>query len=459
MSSSVGQGFLYELVYNQLKHDGHGSAASALREATQLTAPRPSAALGGGDTLARLVDRAVALRGPGDPAVDPVLSELPQGASSSVATSSSAAALLQASSSSAAAAAGEGGPSLDLESSAAAPEWFGWESRFVTTHKGGATCAAFSPDGRYMSTASADSSVKLLDVGKMVAAPQRDERDRSMEPSLPATAKPIIKSLYDHTGGVTDLAFHPYLPLLASASRDATVKLFEVERPATHKRAAQSFTDGSVVRSVAWHPSGDYLLTGTNHNVVRLWDVQTSACFASPRAGDHHTSGINQVRYAPGGRLFATAGRDGAVKIWDGVSNECVNTVENAHGGADVTSLCFTRNGKYLLTAGQDSTVRLWDLSTGRVVRSYLGCEVRHVRAQVAFAGPAEDYVVCTDEGSGSVVAWNAKSGTVVEKMRTHHQGKVRWLAVGGKGNYLATASEDFRVRFYVAGVRPLAAK
>ena len=64
---------------------------------------------------------------------------------------------------------------------------------------------------------------------------------------------------------------------------------------------------------------------------------------------------------------------DGSVKIWDGISSQCVATFKNAHEGAEVCSVEFSRNGKYVLSSGKDSMCKLWELSTTRCLIAYTG--------------------------------------------------------------------------------------
>jgi len=40
-------------------------------------------------------------------------------------------------------------------------------------------------------------------------------------------ARPVLRTLYDHTQAINDIDFHPTLPLLASASRDNTIKFYD----------------------------------------------------------------------------------------------------------------------------------------------------------------------------------------------------------------------------------------
>lgn len=39
------------------------------------------------------------------------------------------------------------------------------------------------------------------------------------------------------------------------------------------------------------------------------------------------------------GNIYASCSKDGAIKLWDGVSNLAVNTIPNAHNGAEVFNL------------------------------------------------------------------------------------------------------------------------
>lgn len=50
--------------------------------------------------------------------------------------------------------------------------------------------------------------------------------------------------------------------------------------------------------------------------------------------------------------IAATASADGAIKIWDAVNGKVLNTIKDAHNGAPVTSIRFSRNAKYLLSCG-----------------------------------------------------------------------------------------------------------
>lgn len=156
---------------------------------------------------------------------------------------------------------------------------------------------------------------------------------------------PVIRTLYDHTEEVAYLEFHPKEQILASASRDCTVKLFDISK-ASVKKAHKVFTDVHAVRCLSFHPTGDFMAVGTDHEVIRVYDINTSQCFVSAIAAQQHQSSVTTVQYALTGKVYASGSADGSIKLWDAVSGRCINTFAQAHDGAEVCSVAFSRNGK-----------------------------------------------------------------------------------------------------------------
>jgi cleavage stimulation factor subunit 1 len=65
---------------------------------------------------------------------------------------------------------------------------------------------------------------------------------------------PVIRTLYDHVEEVTCLEFHPRDAILASGSRDCTVKLFDFSKAAAKK----AFKTLSVTKSFSRGPYSSY---------------------------------------------------------------------------------------------------------------------------------------------------------------------------------------------------------
>ena len=123
------------------------------------------------------------------------------------------------------------------------------------------------------------------------------------------------------------LNFHPTVSVLASGSKDCTVKFFDYSKPSV-KRSYRAIQEVASVNCLNFHPSGDYMLVGTEQSTcelvyalfsvnlfssphphththtpphthpytVRLYDVSTFQCFVSSDARDQHVQTITSVR-------------------------------------------------------------------------------------------------------------------------------------------------------------------
>ena len=287
------------------------------------------------------------------------------------------------------------------------PSYSSW---FTTQHRGPANVARFSPDGALLATGSADSTIKILDVQRIVT--QHNEASEE---------KKVVKTLYDHTDAINDIQFHPNGFCLASASDDCNIKLFDLHK--THaKRAFRYLADAYPVKSISFHPSGDFLVSGTDHHAPRIYDIHTMRCFIPSTEPELHNAGILSVCCSSIGNIFASASNDGSIKLFDTVSSRCVNTISKAHGGFPVTSVVFSKSSKYLLSTGLDSIGKLWDMSTGKVLVSYKGASQKSIRANMAFTYN-EDFVIGQDNSTSSISIWDSHTGLHLKNLSAHGKG------------------------------------
>ncbi|KAL2482092.1 Cleavage stimulation factor subunit 50 [Forsythia ovata] len=314
------------------------------------------------------------------------------------------------------------------------------ETRHVSEHKNVARCARFSPDGRFLATGSADTSIKLFEISKIKQMMLSDARD--------ATTRGVIRTFYDHLQPVNDLDFHPKNTILISGAKDHTIKFFDFSKTVA-KRAFRVIQDTHNVRSVSFHPSGDFLLAGTDHPIAHLYDVNTFQCYLSANVQEIGVNGaINQVRYSSTGGMYVTASKDGAIRLWDGVTSNCVRAILGAHGTAEATSANFTKDQRYVLSCGKDSTVKLWEVGTGRLVKQYLGATHTLLRCQAVF-NDTEEFVLSIDEPSNEIVIWDALTTEKVAGWPSNHIGAPRWLEHSPVESVFITCGTDRSVRFW----------
>ncbi len=200
---------------------------------------------------------------------------------------------------------------------------------------------AFSPDGRLLATASYDRRIHLWDV--------RSSR--------------LLHTLRDHSDAVYGVAFSPDGRLLASAGADRAVKVWEV---ATGNRLYTLGEATDWVYTVAWSPDGKHLAAGGVDRSLRIWQVDTRegrivvSAFA-------HEGAILRLIYSKDGKTIYSLGEDRLVKQWSTAT--LTESKVYAKQPEAVLTLAVNETSKELALGRFDGILEILDLNNGKSLR------------------------------------------------------------------------------------------
>lgn len=245
-----------------------------------------------------------------------------------------------------------------------------------TGHYAEVTAVAFSRDGRFAATGSADKTVKLWET---------------------STGREI-RSYMGHTHDVQCLAFGPKGDYLASVDRDNQLKIWEI--PTSRELHDISLPDERIL-SVAFGPEGGSVIAGTERShAIRFSLVDAS----------------EMQRFRP---------------------DTADIPMQRNFGYPTARSVAVSPDGKTLLTGSNDRTAFLFDLRTGRQIRKFKSdrnsCTSCSINAR--FSPSGEEIVAGNMD---SVFVWDAGDAEVIRSMQTERGGwGAAWFSHDGK--YIAS--------------------
>ncbi len=193
----------------------------------------------------------------------------------------------------------------------------------------------FNSDGTLLASASRDSSIRLWDI-----------------------ASGTIKyTLTGHNYYIYSVAFSPDGLTLASGDENGKIRLWDVT---TGQYRVTLEGHRNAVRSVAFSPDGQTLASGSSDDTIRLWNATTGVYKVTLEG---HTGTVNSVAFSPDGQTLASGSSDHTIRLWN-ASNGFHKQTLNAHNSS-VYDITFIENGTILASKSNDNTIRLWDHATG----------------------------------------------------------------------------------------------
>ena len=162
-----------------------------------------------------------------------------------------------------------------------------------------------------------------------------------------------------HSDGIDAVALSPNQTILASASFDGVVKLWDMQ---THQTIKALIGHSTSVNSLAFSPDGSRLATASWDATIKLWDPVSFQVVATLRG---HTDSVSTIAFSPDGFRLGSASSDGTIKLWEARPGHEATSLEGHN--SRVANVTFSPDGTQIFSQSRTETLT-WDLETRKLV-------------------------------------------------------------------------------------------
>jgi WD40 repeat protein len=142
--------------------------------------------------------------------------------------------------------------------------------------------------------------------GSFIAMPDAEGKIR-----LESLTNSCLYWLSGHSAAVTALSFSPDAQMLASASADHTVRLWDT---ATGTLRMLLSGHSAAVTALSFSPDGQMLASASADHTVRLWDTATGTLYA---VSQEHSYPVVYVTFVPDGSRLISVDTQRMVRSWN----------------------------------------------------------------------------------------------------------------------------------------------
>lgn len=120
----------------------------------------------------------------------------------------------------------------------------------------------------------------------------------------------------------------------------------------------------AAVKVVAVSPNGEILATGSRDKSVKLWDYQSGLEIRSLIGHDHTVNGLS---FSPNGLYLASSSADGTARVWDVLTGKEVFISNKS--SEYITSVSFSPDSKLIAFGGYSDSAYIYSFPTGKLVK------------------------------------------------------------------------------------------
>lgn len=235
--------------------------------------------------------------------------------------------------------------------------------------------------------------------------------------------------LEGHNGQVNAIAFSPTGQMIATASADATARLWS--RNGSLIRTLEGHA--RAVNAIAFSLDGQMIATASDDKTARLWNADGSAIAILP-----HKEAVVAVAFSPNGQAIATASEDGTARLWrpDGTLLKTLSGNNDA-----LMTLTFSPDGQRLVTGDSAGKAILWQTEDGSKL-----AELPHGYSVTSIAFSQDSQTIVTGSRDSTVKLWHRDGTEIPFHTESAHTDWVNTVAISPDGRVIASGGDDRQV-------------
>lgn len=268
----------------------------------------------------------------------------------------------------------------------------------------------WSPDGRILASASADRTVRLWDA-----------------------LSGELSGLLPHKEAVSSVVWSPDSHTLASGIWNKSLRMWDP----FSSDLLWMLRYPLPISSIAWSPDGATLAAGFGDKMIRFFHAGSGEL---QQAFEGHTEGILCLGWSPDGRTLASGSDDRTIRLWDVESGKARQTLKG-HSG-EIITLLWSSDGRTLISGSWDETIRIWDAESGELSQALEGY---HGNTNLIAWSP-DGVMLASSFCDETIHLWNIRTGERIQVLEGHTN-RLLCVCFSPDGHFFASKSYDGTVR------------
>lgn len=299
-----------------------------------------------------------------------------------------------------------------------------YETIYVTSHKAPCRAGAFSPNGLLIATGSADASIKILDVERMISKSSSHAANQQQNASNNSTNN--SESNNQNNGGSGD------------NSGEQTNEHLQNQDSNNGQDQEQSggINNQSSNQHQQQHNQNQYHMSNSHntHPVIRtLYD---------------HSEEVTYLQFHPTAPILASGSQDSTIKFYDYMRATAKRAHKTIQEASPIRCFAFHPSGRFMLVGCQQPTLRLYDINS---LKSFVSSNPldQHTSpiTMIDYSRNGSFYV--TGSKDGDIKVWDGVSNRCVNTFRRAHDGAVSSVKVSRNGKYILSSGKDSVIKLW----------